>query len=147
MDDIIKEMDQLYEQNKVREAYEFLLPHKDTEDFAVQWKFARLCYRMGRMDGSHQPKQFGIEALEHINRAIALNQDSFDVHMVSVEQLKSVNSMYVFMQLRLLWKKSICNLEIFQLCSYVLMKIWFHAIVVTIMNAKQVNAHNIIDIF
>ena len=86
MDDIIKQTDQLYEQHKVQEAYEFLLPHKDTEDVAVQWRIAMLCYRFGKMDGSPDPKQLAHDAMQHIDKAVALDPNSFDAQKVRCER-------------------------------------------------------------
>ena len=83
MEDIIKQMEELYGKNKLKEAYEFLLPHKDVEDVNVQWKFARLCYRMGKMEGSSNPKQFAETAMKHIDKAVAMDPNSFDAQKVS----------------------------------------------------------------
>ena len=83
IEDILKDVEDLYERDKLKEAYERLLPHKDIENVAVQWKFARLCYRMGKEKGTADPKQFSIEAMKHIDRAVAMNPDCFNAQKVS----------------------------------------------------------------
>lgn len=83
MEDILKQMEAMYAKNQLKEAYEFLLPHKDVEDANVQWKFARLCYRMGKMENSSNPKNFAEIAMKHIDKAVAMDPNSFHAQKVS----------------------------------------------------------------
>ncbi len=82
MDDTMKQVDELYMQNKLKEAYDLCLPHRDTDNVTVQWKFARLCYRMGKMDSSNS-KQHADDAMQHIDRAVAIDPNCFDAQKVS----------------------------------------------------------------
>lgn len=82
MDSAISEADRLCQQNKLKEAYELLLVHKDIDDVNIQWRFARLCYRMGKMEGTKNSKEFAEMAMKHIDKAVALDTNSFNSQKV-----------------------------------------------------------------
>lgn len=82
MDSAISESDRLCQQNKLKEAYEVLFSHKDVDDVNLQWRFARLCYRMGKMSDSKNPKEFAEMAMKHIDKAVALDSNSFNSQKV-----------------------------------------------------------------
>ena len=90
MEDTLKQVDDLYLQNKMKEAYDLLVPHQNVENVDVQWKFARLCYRMGKMEGSANAKKFADDAMQHIDRAVAIDSECFNAQKVSILVIISV---------------------------------------------------------
>ena len=76
--EITEKADQLYHENKMREAYEYLHQYKDVDHADVQWRLARLCYHMSKYysDNQTQAKQFAQEGLSHAERSVQLSKDS-----------------------------------------------------------------------
>ena len=76
--EIIEKADQLYHDNKVREAYEYLHQYKDVDNADVQWRLARLCYHMSNYysDNHFQTKQFAQEGLGYAERSIQLDRNN-----------------------------------------------------------------------
>ena len=84
-EDIIKQADDLMAQNKIKEAYDILNAHKDTENPEIQWRFARICYRQGKY---HTPDKTEAQSLanmglEYATKAIALNDKCYYAYRVS----------------------------------------------------------------
>lgn len=85
-DEVIKQADDLLAQNKIQEAYDLLSAHKDAENAEIQWRFARICYRLGKY---HTPDKTKAQALantglDHASKAIALNDKSYYAYRVSL---------------------------------------------------------------
>lgn len=80
--EIIAKVDDLYTNNKMREAYDVLLPYKDNEDSEIQWRFARICYNVGKHyePNKTKAKELATIAMEHIDRSIKLNGSCFHAY-------------------------------------------------------------------
>ena len=83
--EIIAKADDMHENNKMREAYEFLLPYKDIEDAEIQWRFARICYQVGKHYEPDKTKAEALtmEALEHVDKGIKIDENMFACYKVS----------------------------------------------------------------
>ena len=40
-------LDKLYNEHKLQEVYEGLQPYKNLENSEIQWRYSRVCYRIG----------------------------------------------------------------------------------------------------
>ena len=76
--EIIEKADQLYHENKMREAYEYLHQYKDVDHADVHWRLARLCYHIANYytDNTAQAKQFAQEGLSHAERSLQLDSNN-----------------------------------------------------------------------
>lgn len=84
-DDIIKQADDLMAQNKIKEAYDVLNAHKDTENPEILWRFARICYRQGKYHtpDTKEAQSLANMGLEYASKAIALNDKCYFAYRVS----------------------------------------------------------------
>ena len=83
--EIIAKVDDMHENNKMREAYEFLLPYKDIEDAEIQWRFARICYQVGKHYEPDKTKAeaLAMEGLEHVDKGLEIDENMFACYKVS----------------------------------------------------------------
>lgn len=82
--DVIRQADMFLEENKIREAFDLLQTKKDVEHVGIQWRLARICYRLGKYhtsDKAHS-KELADIGLAHADKAIALDANNFPAYRV-----------------------------------------------------------------
>ena len=82
--EVIERADQLYHDNKLRQAYDYLNQYKDIDDCDVQWRLARLCYHTGNYQAANEEekKQFALQGLMHAERSISLDSSNYAAFQV-----------------------------------------------------------------
>ena len=84
--EVIKESDQLLDNNQIKEAFELLSAHKDVDNPNIQWRFARICYRYGKyvVQDQNQAKEISQLGLVHADRAVSLDPNCYAAYRVSI---------------------------------------------------------------
>jgi len=79
---IIDEAEKLYEEHKFVELYDYLLPHKESEDADVLWRLVRATRDRANVAGvdAAEKKTMIFEAFEVAKRALAIGEENFAVH-------------------------------------------------------------------
>ena len=79
VESICKHVDQLYKENKWREALDYLQQFSDTEDSELLWRLIRLNNRIGRQGTSdrNEAKKFAEAANHFSEKALALHESNF----------------------------------------------------------------------
>lgn len=87
--EVIKQSDQLVESNQIKEAFDLLSAHKDAENVEIQWRLARVCYRLGKYHTEDQSraKELSQIGIAHADRAIQLDQTSYAAFRVNTHIL------------------------------------------------------------
>ena len=47
--EVIERLDKLYNDHKLQEVYEGFQPYKDLDNTEIQWRYSRVCYRIGTL--------------------------------------------------------------------------------------------------
>ena len=86
---IISEADELFEKDKMTELLEHLKQHDTEEEVELQWRLGRACYKVANLPNTSKEnkKLLAYKALEHIEKALALDSDNFatqEVRMCSL---------------------------------------------------------------
>lgn len=82
---VIAEVDRLQLSNKWREAYDYIKPYADAAtDPELMWRIIRAYYRVGKhlARDKQEKDEVAKKASEVSERAIKINQNSFDVQKV-----------------------------------------------------------------
>ena len=80
----IKTADELHDDNKTQEQYNLLLKHKDAQNAEIEWRLARSCRELVKQSRDKDTqKRMTIEALEHAELALRLDDKNFACHKVS----------------------------------------------------------------
>ena len=84
--EVIERADQIYHDNKLKQAYDYLSQYKETDHCDVQWRLARLCYHTGRYqtESEEETKQFAQDGLIHAERAILLDNSNYSAFQVRI---------------------------------------------------------------
>ena len=81
---IIKHADQLYEDNKIQELYNYMIQCKDTQSVEIQWRCSRACYKLSILPSvdKNEAKRLAHACLDFAGRAVELDNNNFQCHKV-----------------------------------------------------------------
>ena len=83
VESICKHADQLFTDNKWREALDYLQQFSDTEDSELLWRLIRMNYRIGKKSSNRiEAKKFAEIATKLSDKAMALHENDF--HCIKV---------------------------------------------------------------
>ena len=78
VESICKHADQLFTDNKWREALDYLQQFSDTEDSELLWRLIRMNYRIGKKSSNRiEAKKFAEIATKLSEKAMALHENDF----------------------------------------------------------------------
>lgn len=81
---IIKRADQLYEDNKIQELYEYMMQFTDIQSAEIQWRCSRACYKLSILPSTdkNEAKRLAHACLAFAKQAVELDNDNFQCHKV-----------------------------------------------------------------
>jgi hypothetical protein len=83
MDEAVKKADALYEEYKVDELYELLLPFKDSKNDELLWRLARATREKSQHTADKtKANELMYDALCYVEAALELNDNNFASHKV-----------------------------------------------------------------
>lgn len=82
MSGLVDQVEKLYTEHRFKETYELLLPHKDSDDPEVLWRFVRASRDRATMDevGKDEKKKIIFAAYDVASRAVKLGDDNYACH-------------------------------------------------------------------
>lgn len=103
--DVIKEADNLYDENKFEALHDVLLPHKDSKEPEILWRLARAIFEKCRSMEQKEKLNALEEALALVGEALRIDENCWAAHKVSLPKVilwKKINS--VLHVVSLSWK-------------------------------------------
>lgn len=82
--EITKHADKLFEQNKAKDLYNYLMQYKDMQLPEIQWRCSRACYKLSILPGidKNEAKDLAYDSLAFAEHTLELDKDSFEGHKV-----------------------------------------------------------------
>ena len=79
---ILRHVDQLYEDNQMQEALAYLEPLAQREEAEVLWRLARLCYKVGKYHTSsqEQARELAERGMGYAKRSVTADSKNFACH-------------------------------------------------------------------
>lgn len=103
---VIETAEQLYQDYKVQELYDYLIHFKDCTNDEVLWRLARATTDKGKVSTDAEVKKSCMfEAFEYAKRALQINENNFACHKVYTINYFSYMYLYVSLCLRINNKK------------------------------------------
>ena len=81
---IMKHADQLYEDNKMQELYNYMMQFKDIQSVEIQWRCSRACYKLSILPSvdKTEAKRLAHACLDFASQAVQLDNNNFQCHKV-----------------------------------------------------------------
>ena len=86
VEEIGRHIDQLYHEDKMREAYDYIMQYAHIEDVEVQWRVARQCYNVSKYYAVNntEAEKIAREGLHHAELTVKLEPNNYRGHRVRV---------------------------------------------------------------
>ena len=83
---VIPHADELFDSNKMTELLKYLKSYQDSDSAGVQWRLARAYYKVSNLSTTARvdAERLAYKAMEHITKALELDNDSFACHEVGM---------------------------------------------------------------
>ena len=95
---IIKHADQLYEDNKMQELYDYMMQFKDIQADDIQWRCSRACYKLSILPSTdkNEAKRLAHACLDFAKQATELDNNNFQCHKVmEIQDNISLNNLTI----------------------------------------------------
>ena len=81
---ITKHADQLYEDNKMQELYNYMMQFKDIQSVEIKWRCSRACYKLSILPSvdKNESKRLAHDCLDFASQAVELDSNNFQCHKV-----------------------------------------------------------------